>query len=371
MSIKAFDYLHSLAEIEDEVHTAINRVLHSNQLILGEETAEFEREFAKFVGVKHCVAVTSGTTALHLSLLALNIGPGDEVITVSNTCTPTIAAIRLCGATPVFIDIQDDDQMMDTSILESAINKRTRCILPVHLWGNCVNVDNVLEIAKSNNIAVLEDCAQASGAYYKQNHVGTFGDAGCFSFYPTKNLGAYGDAGAIVTNDDNLANKLRKMRMYGYDTSATSMVEGMNARISEIQAAILRIKLPLFPKKLQQRAHIASIYNKMIDNSLIKKPHHMDDCTPSYHQYVIQSNNRKNLEDLLKENEIGYGIHYPMPVHLMPAYAFLGGSKLHLPNTLKSCSDILSLPIHDALSDDDATFVATTINMFNNQDFSN
>lgn len=363
--IKAFDYMKLLPEIEDEVMEAISRVLHSKSLILGPETDSFEQEFAEFIGVKHCIAVSSGTTALHLALFALGIGSGDEVITVSNTCTPTISAIRLSGARPVFVDIREDDLMMDTDQLASKISEKTRCILPVHLWGNSVNMDDVLNVANERNLEVVEDCAQAQGTKYRDRYVGTFGRLGCFSFYPTKNMGAYGDAGAVITNDDELATRIRRMRMYGYDSSGISQEEGMNARIAEIQAAILRIKLRVFPDWLGRRLKIADAYNSKIENPNIIKPKNHPECRPSYHQYVVRTKNRVQLIKWLQRNEVGFGMHYPTPVHMMPAYEFLGNGSLDLPNTVEACSEILSLPIHEGISREETCYIINTINDFN------
>jgi aminotransferase EvaB len=362
--IKTFDYLKTFPEIEDEVMGAITRVLHSNYLILGPETDAFEDEFAKFMGAKHCIAVSSGTTALHLALLGLGIGQGDEVITVSNTCAPTISAIRLAGSTPVFIDIRDDDLMMNTALIESHLTDKTRCILPVHLWGMSVDMDEVVSIASKYSLEVIEDCAQAQGTSYNKRYVGTFSNVGCFSFYPTKNLGAYGDAGAIITNDDDLAEHIRKKRMYGYNKKGIAVEEGMNARIAEIQAAILRIKLRIFKDWLDRRLHVAQIYNKGIDNPLITKPVSSSKCSPSYHQYIIRCSKRDKLAGHLKSNHIGYGIHYPTPVHLMPAYHFLGNRALNLPVTEKACSEILSLPIHEGITRYEAEKCVEVLNNF-------
>jgi aminotransferase EvaB len=362
--IRTFDYRKSLAEIEKEVMDAIHRVLHSNRLILGPETEGFEQEFARYMDIKHCIAVSSGTTALHMALLALDIGTGDEVITVSNTCVPTIAAIRLTGATPVFVDVRDDDLMMDTSGIASKVTDRSRCVLPVHLWGNSVDLDGVLEVAEAHRLEVVEDCAQAHGTTYRERNVGVFGRTGCFSFYPTKNLGSYGDAGAIVTDDDELASRLRRMRMYGYDSNGISREEGMNARIAEIQAAVLRVKLRVFPAWLARRLKVAEVYNRTINNPFIIKPLSFAECSPSYHQYVIRCKHRDELIQFLGINEIGNGIHYQTPVHLMPAYEFLGGRSLDLPNTVKASSEILSLPVHEGISPEEARLVAETINAF-------
>ena len=353
-----------LPEIEDDVMDAFLRVLRSNYLILGPETEAFENEFAKFMGAKHCIAVSSGTTALHLALFALGIGQGDEVITVSNTCTPTIAAIRLTGATPVFIDVGEEDLMMDTGLIKSHLTDKTRCILPVHLWGMSVDMDEVMSIATTHSLAVVEDCAQAQGTRYNERYVGTFGKVGCFSFYPTKNLGAYGDAGAIITDDDDLADHIRKKRMYGYDHTGIAVEEGMNARIAEIQAAVLRIKLRLFEKWLGKRVDIAQTYNTKINNSLISKPGFNFKCTPSYHQYVVRCQHRDELAGHLRNNEIGYGIHYPTPVHLMSGFEFLGGQTLHLPITERACSEILSLPIHEGLNENEMKKIVDTVNNY-------
>ena len=360
--IKPFDYLKSLPEIEADVMDAVARVLHSGRLILGPETTAFEEEFAAYVGARHCVAVTSGTAALHLALMALGIGPGDEVITVSNTCAPTVAGIRLAGATPVFVDVRDDDLMMDPDLLEAAITSRTRCILPVHLWGHSVQLDHILALAQRHGIEVIEDCAQAAGTTYRGRHVGVFGRLGCFSFYPTKNLGAYGDAGAVITEDADLAARLRRHRMYGYEGPRVSQIEGTNARIGEIQAAILRVKLRVFSRWLAQRRRIAAHYDAHIRHPDITLPPRQEAVEPSYHQYVIRCRDREAVMDALKAADIGFGIHYPTPVHLMPAYAFLGGEALDLPVTTRSCQDILSLPIHEALSETDALAVSGTLN---------
>lgn len=360
--IKSFDYLRSLSELEPAIMEAIKKVLHSEQLINGPETEAFEREFAEFVGVKHCIGVSSGTTAIHLAMMGLGLGEGDEVITVSNTCVPTIAAVRLTGANVVFVDVCQDNLMMDVDLLSSKLTSKTKCILPVHLWGNAVDMEALGDFVQRNGLYLVEDCSQAHGTLFKGRQVGSFGIAGCFSFYPTKNIGAYGDAGAIVTDDTALANRLRSMRMYGYDQSATAQMEGMNARISEIQAAILRVKLRVFPEWLKRRRAVATVYNKTIKNETIKLPVHKEEVVPSYHQYVIRCSDRAKVIEDCKKNDISYAIHYPTPVHLMPAYSFLGGKSLLLPNTVKSSQEILSLPIHENISEGEAIQVSNILN---------
>ncbi len=359
--VRTFDYVHSLREIEDAVMEAVARVLRSGRLMLGPETTAFEREFAEYVGAAHCVGVASGTAALHLALLALGVGPGDEVITVSNTCVPTVASIRLTGAMPVFVDVRADDLMMDATALESLINARTRCILPVHLWGLSVQMYQVLEIADRHGLPVVEDCAQATGTRFRGQHVGTFGQLGCFSFYPTKNLGAYGDAGAVVTQNEELADRLRALRMYGYDGAPVAAIEGTNARISEIQAAMLRVKLRVLPDWLHRRRAVAAVYDTHIRHPSIALPPHQEDVEPAFHQYVVRCRNRDAVIQMLEAAEIGYGIHYPTPVHLMPAYDFLGGESLRLPCTTQACNEVLSLPIHEAISQDEALAVAVQL----------
>ncbi len=360
--IKTFDYLKLLPEIEEEVTAALHRVLRSGCLILGPETAAFEEEFADFVGARHCVAVTSGTAALHLSLMALGVGPGHEVITVSNTCAPTIAAIRLTGATPVFVDVREEDLLLDAEALAARIGERTRAIVPVHLWGHSVRMERVLEIAQRHGVPVVEDCAQATGTEYQGRHVGNFGELGCFSFYPTKNLGAYGDAGAIVTQNVEHAARLKALRMYGYQGSAVSSIEGTNARIAEFQAAILRVKLRVLPPWLARRRRIASLYDDHVRNPAITLPPRGGECVPSYHQYVIRCRSRQPVTEALAAAGIGFGVHYPVPVHLMPAYAFLGCESLKLPVTERASHKILSLPIHEALTKEEALEVARILN---------
>jgi dTDP-3-amino-2,3,6-trideoxy-4-keto-D-glucose/dTDP-3-amino-3,4,6-trideoxy-alpha-D-glucose/dTDP-2,6-dideoxy-D-kanosamine transaminase len=359
--IRCFDYLRALPEMEADIVESVLRVLRSGRLILGPETEAFEAEFAEFVGAKYCVGVSSGTTALHLALAGLNIGSGDEVITVSNTCVPTIAAIRLTGATPVLVDVNKNNLMMNTEKVEASITRRTRCILPVHLWGQSVQMDEIVKIADRYGLSVVEDCAQAHGSLFRERHVGTWGDVGCFSFYPTKTLGAFGDAGGVVTNDEFLAQRCRKLRVYGYNDVRIATCEGFNYRMSEIQAGILRYKLRLLPSVLSKRQKLAALYDSRIAGELIRKLTVLPSVKPSFHQYVVRCTNRRPVIDTLITNKVDFGIHYPVPVHLMPAYAFLGGKSLHLPVTLTACEEILSLPIHEGLCADEVNTVCDVL----------
>jgi dTDP-4-amino-4,6-dideoxygalactose transaminase len=359
--IKSFDYLKLLPVIEADIMDGIRRVLYSGKLILGPETDSFEQEFAHYVGVKNCIGVSSGTSALHLALLTLNIGLGDEVITVSNTCVPTVAAIELTGAKPVFVDVLNEDLMIDPELVARAITKRTKCILPVHLWGQGVDMCRLIEISKQTGIPIVEDCAQAQGTYINGQHAGTFGELGCFSFYPTKNLGAYGDAGAIITDNDELAARIRRKRVYGYTRSNYSEESGMNARISELQSCILRVKLRYLKEWLERRCVIAARFMREINNPAIQMPYLHDDQKHAYHQFVIRCRNRPQIIQALEANFIEYGIHYPTPVHQMPAYRSFN---IPLPVTESASDEILSIPIHEALLDSDVEKIITTLNNY-------
>lgn len=362
MTISTFDYRSALATIEEEVLAAVRRVLHSGQLILGPETSAFEDEFAAWLGIDHCIGVTSGTTAIEVALRALGVGPGDEVVTVANTCTPTVAAVRATGAVPVFVDVDPVTLMMDVDAADRAVVTRTAALLPVHLFGRAVDMRALLAVADKHGLPVVEDCAQATGTTYQGGHVGTLGTIGCFSFYPTKNLGAYGDGGAVVTADPELADRARRIRMYGYDGSPVAQIEGINARISEVQAAILRVKLPHLQESLATRRRLAATYDTTLTADDIALPVAQDGVVPSHHLYVVRCRDRDRVTQCLYEADIGHGIHYPVPVHRMPAYEVLGYGDVSLPVTERACDEVLSLPLHECLSNQDAETVAHVIN---------
>jgi aminotransferase EvaB len=357
-----FDYLASLPEIEERLEEAFHRVLHSGRLILGPETEAFEAEFAKFTGASHCVAVSSGTAALHLALWALDIGPGDEVITVANTCPPTVAAIRLTGAEPVFADVRETDLMMDPASAERLIGPATACIIAVHLWGMSVDLDDLGRIAAAHGLPLLEDCAQAHGTRWRAQHVGTFGRAGCFSFYPTKNIGAFGDAGAIITNEPDLAQRLRRIRMYGYEGDPTALEEGTNARVNELQAALLRIKLDVYPSWLERRRRVAGTYDSGLHDRSVRLPRIPSHCEPCHHQYVVRVQQRGALREALLSRGIETAVHYPIPVHRMPAYRHMPGAQATLPVTERAAGEILSLPVHEAVTREQAERVVAAVN---------
>lgn len=333
------------------IDEAIRRVLDSGRYILGDEVAAFEREFAEYVGVQFAIGVGSGTEALHTALAACGVGAGDEVITVAHTAVATVAAIELCGATPVFVDIEPDYFTLDPNQLEDAISSRTKAIVPVHLYGQPADLGAIIAVAERHGIRVVEDCAQAHGATYSGRRVGSWGDIACFSFYPTKNLGAIGDGGAVVTNDPELAEKVRRLREYGWSAERNvSHVRGWNSRLDELQAAILRVKLEYLDSDNDQRRRIAALYDELLRESDLVLPRRREDATHVFHLYVVRSGERDDLFLRLKADGVGASIHYPVPVQLQPAYRgrLRAGS---LTNTERAAKEILSLPIYPELTD--------------------
>ena len=334
-----------------EIDLAILRVLDKGRYILGEETKAFESEFATYIGVSYGIGVASGTEALHIALAACGIGPGDEVITVSHTAVATVAAIELAGATPVLVDIEPDYFTLDPDKLESAISPRTKAIIPVHLYGQPADLSSILEIARQHGIRVVEDCAQAHGAMYGERRVGAWGDIACFSFYPTKNLGALGDGGMIVTNDPALADRARLLREYGWAERYVSHSPGLNSRLDEVQAAVLRVKLRYLDADNAARARLAQAYEQALADLRLSMPKRRSDATHIYHLYVIRCSERDELQNWLKMQGVGALIHYPVPVHLQPAYQgrLRGGDCL--PETERAAREVLSLPMYPELSE--------------------
>jgi dTDP-4-amino-4,6-dideoxygalactose transaminase len=359
--IKAFDPCHEYEQHAREIDAAIGRVLHSGHVILGPEVEAFEREFAAFVGAGQAVGVKSGTDALLVALRALEIGPQDEVITVANTAVPTVAAIRAAGAVPRFVDVDPQTLLIDLDQLESSIGPATKCIMPVHLYGNPVDMQPLMHMARARGLAVIADCAQAHGARIDGRHVGTMADIGCFSFYPTKNLGAFGDAGICTTNDARLAAQMRRIRMYGFDGDRIAHCEGICSRLDELQAAILRVKLAHLEEALGVRQRLAAEYSRLLANSDFVLPVTTKRGTHAFHQFVVRTAFREAVVDELQRAGIAYGIHYPTPVHLMPAYDWLGYERGDLPVTESAAQQVLSLPLHGGLSGSDVARVAGTL----------
>jgi dTDP-4-amino-4,6-dideoxygalactose transaminase len=359
--IPFFDYRPELGAIAGEIDAAVSRVLSSGRLILGPEVEAFEREFSTWVGARHAVGVACGTDAIALALRALGIGAGDEVLTVANAGAPPVAGIRAAGGVPRFVDVDAESLLIDPGLLEQARTQRTRCVLPVHLYGRAVPMEPILEFAARHGLAVVEDCAQAHGARPAGRHVGTRGAIGCFSFYPTKNLGALGDAGACVTDDPALAARLRRLRMYGFDGDRTSHIEGVNSRLDELQAAVLRVKLRHLDALVSRRRSLARAYGDALRDSAIRCPDAPAPDAHAWHLFVVRPENRDAAIAALDRRSIGFGIHYPCPVHRMEAYEFLGYRTGDLPVTEGACDSVLSLPLYPGLDDRAVPIVAAAL----------
>lgn len=354
--------------IKEEIDKAISDVLESGWYILGENVKAFEREFADYCGAKFAVGVGNGLEALQLAMLSYGIGNGGEVITVANTAVATVLAISLTGAKPVFVDIDPETYGMDVSQVGEKITNKTKAILPVHLFGHPVDMDPLMEIANQNNLVVIEDACQAHGAEYKGKKVGTLGRVGCFSFYPTKNLGAYGDGGMIITNEEEIAERLFSLRNYGQKTRYIYLFKGLNSRLDEIQAAILRVKLKHLDEWNKRRRENAKLYNELLQGADVICPTEKDYAKHVYYLYVIRGRKRDELQLFLKARGIITLIHYPIPVHLQKTYEDLGVHKGTLPITEKIANEILSLPIFPELKKEQIEEVVDSIKAFFEQD---
>jgi dTDP-4-amino-4,6-dideoxygalactose transaminase len=347
--------------IQPEIDAAITRVLEGSQFVLGPEVAEFEREFAQYCGASACAALNSGTSALHLALLAADVGPGDEVITVPFTFVASVAAILYTGARPVLIDIDRRSFTMDPSAIESAITPRTKAIMPVHLYGQVADLDPILEIARRHGLAVIEDAAQAHGSLYKGRRAGSIGDISCFSFYPTKNLGAYGEGGAITTNNPEYAKKIRMLRDWGQEGKYRHVLRGYNYRMEGLQGAILRVKLRYLEKWTEARRAIAAEYHRLLAGSGVMLPVEMPWARHVYHVYTVRSEDRDALQASLRADGIQTAVHYAIPAHLQPAYADLGYGAGSLPESEAAARQVLSLPIYPELTETAIAKVAAAV----------
>lgn len=362
--IQIIDLASSYQLIKSEIEKVVLDVLASGQYILGPNVALFEQELSKYLGAKYTVSCANGTDALVLSLMALGIKPGDEVITVSHSFFATSEAIALVGAKPVFVDIQENDFNIDSDKIEKLITKNTKAIIPVHLYGQPCDILKVVDIARKHNLFVIEDCAQAVGAKLNGNNVGMFGDIGTISFFPTKNLGAFGDGGAIVTNNEELANKIRQLRFHGSLKRYVHDYIGLNSRLDEIQAAVLRVKLKYLDEWNCKRQTAAEYYNKLFkDIKGVVSPQITVGCHHIFHQYTIRLKNRDFVYEKLKEAGIEALIYYPIPIHLQKAFSHLGYKKGALPVTEKTCNEIVSLPIYPEIQDDDQKYIAGVIKL--------
>jgi dTDP-4-amino-4,6-dideoxygalactose transaminase len=347
------------------IDATVQRVFDRGWFILGPELKDFETNFAEYLGVKFVVGVNSGTDAIFLALRGLGVRPGDEVITVANTATPTVSAIRMTGATPVFVDVEHKSHNLDASLLEKAITSRTKAIVPVHLYGLPANLDEILEFTRKREIAIVEDVAQAQGATYRQRSIGSWGNAGCFSFYPTKNLGAFGDGGAVATDDQGLAEQIRALRNYGEQGKFNNVMEGVNSRLDEIQAALLSWGLRHVEQWNRRREEIAHSYTRALESLPLELPQGSDALHKRvWHLFVIKTAERDRLRKYLSECGIETMVHYPTPIHLQPAYRFLGYGSADLPVTTELAGSILSLPIYPELTDSEVGKVCAAIKEF-------
>jgi len=365
VAVPFVDLKQQYASIKTEVDAAIARVIENTSFILGPEVRAFEQAFAEYVGARACIAVNSGTAALQLTLMAAGIGTGDEVIVPSFTFFATAEAVSVLGAAPVFVDVDSVSYTVTAAAIERALTPRTRAVIPVHLYGQPADLDPVLELASKHKLHVIEDAAQAHGAEYKQKRVGARGSAGCFSFYPSKNLGAYGEAGAVVTNDEELATRLRLLRDHGSTSKYAHAIVGYNFRMEEMQAAVLNVKLVHLSDWNDARRARAARYNAALSQSDLVLPREMDYARHVYHVYAVQSERRDELQKHLTAAGVQTGVHYPIPIHLQPAYESLGYKRGDLPVTEQLSERVLSLPMFPELSDEQIGRVAEAITASN------
>lgn len=363
MNIKCNVLDRQFYQYQEEYEAAALRVLRSGWYVLGNEVKQFEEEFAAFAGRKYCVGLNSGLDALIMSVRALGIGQGDEVIVQANTYIATVLGITENGATPVFVE-PDQYYNIDADKIEAAITDKTKAIMVVHLYGQASNMEQIVEIAKKYDLPIIEDCAQSHGACFKGKMTGGFGISGCFSFYPTKNLGAFGDAGAIVTDDKDFADKIRMMRNYGSRIKYHNEIEGINSRLDEMQAALLRVKLTHLEELNNERVVLADRYTKGITNNCIIKPEIRFGADSIFHQYVIRSAQRESLQKYLEEHGIQTQIHYPIPPHLAECYMHLGHKEGEYPITESYAKEMLSLPLYTGMTFEEQDYVIEKLNAF-------
>ncbi len=359
--IKFVDLNAEYLSLKDDIDTAIHRTIESGQMILGYELSQFEKEFANYLGVKYAVGVNSGSDGLYLALKAIGIGNGDEVITVSNTYVSTVDAIVRNGATPVFVDVDELSYNMSTDLIENRISNRTKAILPVHLFGQPAELRSIVEIARKYDITVVEDACQAHGSTYEGKKVGSIGDVGVFSFYPTKNLGAYGDGGIVVSNNETIYENLKILRNVGQSQKYKHDVLGINSRLDEIQAAILSVKLKKLDKWNEIRRSIASKYTDLLKETGYILPKLFSNRKHVFHLFVIRTKRRTKLMDILAKRKIPSLIHYPIPVHRQSYYANLSVNN-DLPITDTLSNEILSLPLHPFLVEEQIEYIASVLN---------
>jgi len=363
MKVDIFTLKKQYENLKGELKESIEKVMTSGGFILGEDVGLFEQEFATYCGVKYGIGVNSGTDALFLGCLACGIGKGDEVITPTYTYIATSLGISMAGAKPVFVDIDEETYNIDVSKIEKAITKKTRAILPVHLYGHPADMDSIMQIARKHKLKVIEDCAQAHGALYKNKKAGSFSDAACFSFYPTKNLGAFGDGGMVITNSKEIKDRMLLLRDYGRKGRYEHIIKGYNSRLDTLQAAILRVKLKHLDEWNEKRRKNAALYTKLFKEARpnIILPYEETYARHVYHQYTIRVKNRKEVMEKLADKGVRTLIHYPIPIHLQECYKELGYKKGDFPISEKCCEEILSLPMYPELTEEEIRYVAEAI----------
>ena len=350
-------------QYQDEFEKKAIEVLRSGWYVLGQEVENFEIEFADYVGAKYCVGLASGLDALWIAFRILGIGQGDEVIVQGNTYIASVMGITINGAKPVFVE-PDEFYNMDASKIEDKINDHTKAILVVHLYGQASNMNPIVELCKKHHLRLVEDCAQAHGAKYNGKQVGTFGDIGCYSFYPSKNLGAFGDGGAIVTNDDKIAADTRIFRNYGSEKRYYNKVVGANSRLDELQAGLLRVRLKHLEELAAEKRQICDRYLCELKNEKFELPRVRNGATHIWHQFVIRSEYRDELMKYLDENGIGTIIHYPIPPHLSEAYSYLGVKEGELPITERYAKTVLSIPLYNGMTEEEQKYIIKIMNRF-------
>jgi dTDP-4-amino-4,6-dideoxygalactose transaminase len=350
--------------IKTEIDSTVSEVLESCQFILGPRVEDFETNFAEYCQARFAFGVNSGTSALHLALLAAGVGPGDEVITVSYTFVATVAAILYTGAKPVFVDIDPLTCNIDTAKIEAAITPRTKVIMPVHLYGTCADMDPILDIGRRHNVLVVEDAAQAQGAEYKGRRAGSMGALACFSFYPGKNLGAYGEAGAVVTNDEKYVEVIKQLRDHGQSAKYLHDRVGYNYRMEAMQGAVLGVKLKHLEAWTNARRALADVYRQALDGSRVRLLSEPAECKSVYHVFPLFTRERDELREHLHANGISTGVHYPIPVHLQRGFSDLGFKEGDLPVTEQVCREVLSLPMYAELEHATALEIAESVRQF-------
>ena len=348
---------------QEEFENKAVEVLRSGWYVLGKEVSAFEEEFAAYTGANYCVGLASGLDALWIAFRLLNIGKGDEVIVQGNTYIASVMGITINDATPVFIE-PDEHFGMNPNEIEDKITDKTKAVLVTHLYGMASRMDKIVEICKKHNLRLVEDCAQSHGACFNGKMTGTFGDIGCFSFYPSKNLGAFGDAGAVVVNDENLAKEFKVFRNYGSQKRYYNMVVGANSRLDELQAGLLRVRLSHMQELTDEKVKIAERYSREIKNEKIQLPTLAEGATCVWHQYVIRCEERDRLIDYLNAKGIGTIIHYPIPPHLAEAYRYLGHKEGFLPITEHLAKTVLSIPMYNGMTEEEQTYVINALNEF-------